>query len=77
MNADSVNKHILKKIPQGFFLIVTFNEDSNVYTGSGIVISRNGIFKLGVPNFTTVKDDVPSIYVSKFGNWHGTGGLKN
>lgn len=41
MNADLVNKHILRKIPQGFFLIVTFNEDSNVYTGSGVVISRN------------------------------------
>ena len=76
MNADLVNKHILKKIPQGFFLVVTFNEDSNVYTGSGVVISRNGIFKLGVPDFTVIKDGVPSIYVSKYGNWHNTGGSK-
>ena len=76
MNADSVNKHILKKIPQGFFLIVTFNEDSNVYAGNGVVISRNGIFKLGVPDFTIIKDGVPSIYVSQFGNWHSTGGSK-
>ena len=76
MNADLVNKHILRKIPQGFFLVVTFNEDSNVYTGSGVVISRNGIFKLGVPNFTVIKDGVPSIYVSKYGNWHNTGGSK-
>ena len=78
MNADSkyVNKHILKKIPQGFFLVVTFNEDSNVYTGSGVVISRNGIFKLGVPDFTVIKDGVPSVYVSQFGNWHNTGGSK-
>ena len=68
MNADSVNKHILKKIPQGLFLVVTFNEDSSIYTGSGVVISRNGIFKLGVPDFTTVKDGVPSVYVSQFGN---------
>lgn len=76
MNADLVNKHILRKIPQGFFLIVTFNEDSNIYTGSGVVISRNGIFKLGVPDFTVIKDGVPSIYVSKFGNWHNTFGSK-
>lgn len=76
MNVDLVNKHILKKIPQGFFLVVTFNEDSNVFAGNGVVISRNGIFKLGVPNFTIVKDGVPSVYVSKFGNWHGTHGLK-
>lgn len=76
MNADLVNKHILKKIPQGFFVVVTFNEDSNVYAGSGVVISRNGIFKLGVPNFTVIKDGVPSIYVSQFGNWHSTGGSK-
>lgn len=76
MNADLVNKHILKKIPQGFFLVVIFNEDSNVYTGNGVVISRNGIFKLGVPDFTVIKDGVPSIYVSKFGNWHSTGGSK-
>ena len=76
MNADSINKHILKKIPQGLFLVVTFNEDSNIYTGNGIVISRNGIYKLGVPDFTVIKDSVPSIYVSKFGNWHGTGGSK-
>ena len=76
MNVDSVNKHILRKIPQGFFLIVTFNEDSSIYTGNGVVISRNGIFKLGVPNFTVIKDGVPSIYVSKFGNWHNTGGSK-
>lgn len=78
MNADSkyVNKHILRKIPQGFFLIVTFNEDSSIYTGSGVVISRNGIFKLGVPDFTVIKDGVPSVYVSQFGNWHNTGGSK-
>ena len=76
MNADLVNKHILKKIPQGFFLVVTFNEDNNVYTGNGVVISRNGIFKLGVPDFTVIKDGVPSVYVSKFGNWHNTGGSK-
>lgn len=76
MNADLVNKHILRKIPQGFFLVVAFNEDSNVYTGSGVVISRNGIFKLGVPDFTVIKDGVPSVYVSKFGNWHSTGGSK-
>ena len=76
MNADSINKHILKKIPQGLFLVVTFNEDSNVYAGSGVVISRNGIFKLGVPDFTIIKDGVPSIYVSQFGNWHSTGGSK-
>lgn len=76
MNADSVNKHILKKIPQGLFLVVIFNEDSNVYAGNGIVISRNGIYKLGVPNFTIIKDGVPSVYVSKFGNWHDTGGSK-
>ena len=76
MNADSVNKHILKKIPQGFFVVVTFNEDNNVYAGNGVVVSRNGIFKLGVPNFTIIKDGVPSVYVSKFGNWHSTGGSK-
>lgn len=76
MNADSVNKHILKKIPQGLFLVVIFNEDSNVYAGNGVVISRNGIFKLGVPDFTVIKDGVPSVYVSKFGNWHDTGGSK-
>lgn len=76
MNADSVNKHILKKIPQGFFVVVTFNEDNNVYTGSGVVISRNGIFKLGVPDFTIIKNGVPYVYVSQFGNWHGTGGSK-
>lgn len=76
MNADSINKNILKKIPQGFFLVVTFNEDSNVYTGNGVVISRNGIYKLGVPDFTVIKDGVPSVYVSKFGNWHNTGGSK-
>lgn len=76
MNADSVNKHILRKIPQGLFLVVIFNEDSNVYTGSGVVISRNGIFKLGVSNFTIIKNGVPSVYVSKFGNWHSTGGSK-
>lgn len=76
MNTDSVNKHILKKIPQGLFLVVIFNEDSNVYAGNGIVISRNGIFKLGVPDFTIIKNGVPSVYVSKFGNWHGTGGSK-
>ena len=76
MNVDLVNKHILKKIPQGFFLVVTFNEDSNVYTGSGVVISRNGIYKLGVPDFTIVKDGIPSVYVSQFGNWHNTGGSK-
>lgn len=76
MNADLVNKHILRKIPQGFFLVVTFNEDSNVYAGNGVVISRNGIFKLGVPDFTIIKNGVPSVYVSKFGNWHGTGGSK-
>lgn len=76
INENLVNKHILRKIPQGFFLIVTFNEDSNIYTGSGVVISRNGIFKLGVPDFTVIKDGVPSTYVSKFGNWHSTGGSK-
>lgn len=76
MNADLVNKHILKKIPQGLFLVVTFNEDSNVYAGNGIIVSRNGIFKLGVPDFTIIKNGVPSIYVSKFGNWHNTGGSK-
>lgn len=76
LSADSVNKHILKKIPQGFFLVVTFNEDSNVYAGNGVIISRNGIFKLGVPDFTIIKDGVPSVYVSKFGNWHSTGGSK-
>lgn len=76
MNADLVNKHILKKIPQGLFLVVTFNEDSNIYTGNGVVISRNGIFKLGVPNFEVIKDGVPSIYVSKFGNWYNTFGTK-
>lgn len=76
MNADLINKHILKKIPQGFFLVVTFNEDSNVYTGNGVIISRNGIFKLGVPEFTVIKDGVPSVYVSKFGNWHSTGSSK-
>lgn len=76
MNADLVNKHILRKIPQGFFLVVTFNEDSNVYTGNGIVISRNGIFKLGVPDFEVIKDGVPSVYISQYGNWHNTGGSK-
>lgn len=76
MNTDSVNKHIFRKIPQGLFLIVTFNEDSNVYTGNGVVISRNGIFKLGVPNFEVIKNGVPSIYVSKFGNWYNTFGAK-
>lgn len=76
MNADSVNKHILKKIPQGLFLVVTFNEDNNVYIGNGVVISRNGIFKLGVPDFTVIKNGVPSIYVSKFGNWYSTFGTK-
>lgn len=76
MNTESVNKHILRKIPQGLFLVVIFNEDSNVYAGSGVVISRNGIFKLGVPDFTIIKDGVPSIYVSQFGNWHSTGGSK-
>jgi len=76
MNAELVNKNILKKIPGGFFIVVTFNEDSNVYTGSGVVISRNGIFKLGVPNFEVIKDGVPSIYVSQYGNWHSTGGSK-
>lgn len=68
ISTDSINKNILKKIPQGFFLVVTFNEDSNVYAGSGVVVSRNGIFKLGVPDFTVIKNGVPSIYVSKFGN---------
>ena len=76
MNANLVNKHILRKIPQGFFLVVTFNEDSNVYAGNGVVISRNGIFKLGVPDFTIIKNGVPSVYVSKFGNWYGTCGSK-
>nr|DAK67376.1 MAG TPA: hypothetical protein [Caudoviricetes sp.] len=76
ISTDLVNKNILKKIPQGFFIVVTFNEDSNVYTGNGVVISRNGIFKLGVPNFEVIKDGVPSVYVSKFGNWHSTGGSK-
>lgn len=76
ISTDLVNKNILKKIPQGFFIVITFNEDSNVYAGNGVVISRNGIFKLGVPNFEVIKDGVPSVYVSKFGNWHSTGGSK-
>lgn len=76
ISTDLVNKHILKKIPQGFFIVVTFNEDNNIYAGNGIIISRNGIFKLGVPDFTIIKDGVPSVYVSQFGNWHSTGGSK-
>ena len=76
ISTDLVNKNILKKIPQGFFIVVTFNEDSNVYAGNGVVISRNGIFKLGVPDFTIIKNGVPSVYVSQFGNWHNTGGSK-
>lgn len=64
ISTDLVNKHILKKIPQGFFLVVTFNEDNNVYAGNGVVISRNGIFKLGVPYFTIIKNGVPSVYIS-------------
>nr|DAT68052.1 MAG TPA: hypothetical protein [Caudoviricetes sp.] len=76
ISTDSINKNILKKIPQGFFLVVTFNEDSNVYAGNGVVISRNGIFKLGVPDFEVIKNGVPSVYVSRFGNWHNTGDSK-